>query len=174
VVIKTASGIAHKSDVGGVHLNLDTVDKVRAAYRDLHARFGPRATVAAMVGPGVELALGMVCDPSFGPLVVVGAGGVLVELIADRRVALPPLDGIAARRVLDGLSVRSLLSGSRGHPAVDLTAAADAIVRMSVLAATLGDRLAAVDANPLICRPEGCVAVDALVVPAAAATAGRA
>jgi acyl-CoA synthetase (NDP forming) len=172
VVIKTAaSGLAHKSDVGGVHLNLDTMDKVRTAYQDLRARFGPRATVAAMVGSGVELALGMTSDPTFGPLVVVGAGGVLVELIADRRVALPRLDGPAARRLLDELSVRSLLLGARGRPAVDLAAAADAIARMSVLAAALGDRLAAVDANPLICRPEGCVAVDALVVPAAATDA---
>lgn len=169
VALKTAAGgIAHKSDVGGVHLNLDSVSKVRAAYHDLSGRFGPRATVAAMVGSGVELALGVVADPAFGPLVVVGAGGVLVELLADRRVALPGLDGPAARRMLDGLSVRPLLAGSRGRPAVDLAAVTDAVVRMSVLAAMLGDRLAAVDANPLICRPDGCVAVDALVVPAAA------
>jgi acyl-CoA synthetase (NDP forming) len=169
VVLKTAApGIAHKSDVGGVHRSLDSVSKVRAAYRDVYARFGPRATVAAMVGSGVELAVGMVADPAFGPLVVVGAGGVLVELLADRRVALPELDGPSAQRLLDGLSVRPLLAGTRGRPPIDLAAVSEAIVRMSVLAATLGDGLAAVDANPLICRPDGCVVVDALVVPAAA------
>jgi acyl-CoA synthetase (NDP forming) len=169
VVLKTAAaGIAHKSDVDGVHLNLDGVDKVRVAYQNLRGRFGPRATVAAMVGSGVELALGIVTDPAFGPLVVVGAGGVLVELLADRRVALPHVDGSTARRMLDGLSIRSLLAGARGRPAVDLDAVTDTITQMSVLAVTLGDRLAAVDANPLICRPDGCVVVDALVVPAAA------
>jgi acetate---CoA ligase (ADP-forming) len=168
VVLKTSdAAIAHKSDAGGVHLNLRDAGQVRASYRDLSARFGPRATVAAMVEPGVELALGVVVDPDFGPLVVVGAGGVLVELMADRRVALPRLDRRAARRLLDGLAVRRLLAGHRGRPPVDLTAVADAVVRVSVLARTLGDRLAAVDANPLICGPDGCVAVDALVVPAA-------
>jgi acyl-CoA synthetase (NDP forming) len=167
VVLKTAvAGIAHKSDVGGVHLDLSGAGRVRAAYRDLSARFGPRVTVAAMVESGVELALGVTVDPGFGPLVVVGAGGVLVELMSDRRVALPRLDHTAARRLLDVLAVRPLLSGLRGRPPADLAAVADAIVRLSVLAETLGDRLAALDANPVICGPNGCVAVDALVVPA--------
>jgi len=168
VALKTASpAVAHKSDVGGVRLNLADAVQVRAAYRDLSARFGPRATVAAMVEPGVELALGVVVDPGFGPLVVVGAGGVLVELLADRRVALPHLDHLAARRLLGGLAVHPLLAGHRGRPPADLDAVADAVVRLSVLARALGDRLAAIDANPLICGPDGCVAVDALVIPAA-------
>jgi succinyl-CoA synthetase beta subunit len=167
VVLKTAvTGIAHKSDVGGVHLGLSETGQVRDAYRDLSARFGPRVMVAAMVEPGIELALGVTVDPGFGPLVVVGAGGVLVELMGDRRVALPRLDHYAARRLLDGLAVRPLLSGLRGRPPADLDAVADAVVRLSTLAETVGDRLAALDANPLICGSSGCVAVDALVVPA--------
>jgi acyl-CoA synthetase (NDP forming) len=172
VVLKTAvTGIAHKSDVGGVHLGLTETGQVRAAYRDLSARFGPRAMVAAMVEPGIELALGVTVDPGFGPLVVVGAGGVLVELMGDRRVALPRLDHHAARRLLDRLAVRPLLSGLRGRPPADLDAVADAIVRLSLLAETVGDRLAALDANPLICGASGCVAVDALVVPSITADA---
>jgi acyl-CoA synthetase (NDP forming) len=169
VVLKTAAaGIAHKSDAGGVHLDLRDAHQVRAAYEDLHTRLGPRATVAAMAGAGVELAVGVAVDRGFGPLVVVGAGGVLVELLADRRVALPQLDHHGARRLIDGLAVRPLLAGTRGRPAADLAAVADAVVRMAVIARVLGDLLAAVDANPLVCGPQGCVAVDALVVPAAA------
>jgi succinyl-CoA synthetase beta subunit len=166
VVLKTAAAVAHKSDVAGVHLDLRDEAAVRAAYRALAGRFGPRVIVAQMIPDGVELAVGVVTDPTFGPLVVVGAGGVLVELIGDRRVALPALDGTRALRLLDGLGIAPLLRGDRGRPAVDLDAVAGAIVRMATLAATLGDRLSAVDLNPLICGPQGCVAVDALVVPA--------
>lgn len=166
VVLKTAAAVAHKSDVAGVHLDLRDEPAVRAAYRALAARFGPRVIVAQMIPDGVELAVGIVTDPTFGPLVVVGAGGVLVELIGDRRIALPSLDETRALRLLDGLGIAPLLRGGRGRAAVDIDAVAGAIVRMSTLAATLGDRLSAVDLNPLICGPHGCVAVDALVVPA--------
>ena len=167
VVAKTAAaGFAHKSDAGGVHLGITAEDTLRAAYRQLAATFGPDVTVARQVPAGVELALGVIADPDFGPLVVVGAGGVLVELLADRRVALPPLDTLRAHRLVDGLVLRPLLRGVRGLPAADVNALCDTIVALSVLAVTLGERLAAVDVNPLICGPDGCVAVDALVVPA--------
>jgi acetate---CoA ligase (ADP-forming) len=122
--------------------------------------------VAAMAGPGVELALGVVADPQFGPLVMVAAGGVLVEVLGDRRFALPPVGHGQARAMLDRLAVRPLLDGVRGAPPADLNAVARAVVDLSVLALDLGDRLAAVDVNPLIAGPDGCVAVDALVVPA--------
>lgn len=169
VALKTAAdGIAHKSDVGGVCLDVRDAGAVRGAYAQLHDRFGPSVTVAAMAPPGVELALGITVDPAFGPLVVVGAGGVLVEVLADRRVALPPLDQARAAGTLDDLALAPLLHGVRGAPAVDLAAAAGAIVALSMVAVDLGDLVTAVDVNPLICRPDGCVAVDALVVPAAA------
>jgi hypothetical protein len=122
--------------------------------------------VAAMAGPGVELALGVVADPQFGPLVMVAAGGVLVEVVGDRRFALPPVDHRQALGLLDRLAVRPLLDGVRGAPPADLDAVADALVRLSTLAADLGPALAALDVNPLIAGPDGCVAVDALVVPA--------
>jgi acetate---CoA ligase (ADP-forming) len=90
VALKTAApGVAHKSEVGGVRLGLDGPDRLAAAYADLAARLGPRVLVAAMTGPGVELALGVVADPQFGPLVMVAAGGLLVEVLRDRRFALP-------------------------------------------------------------------------------------
>ena len=165
VALKTAApGVAHKSDVGGVLLGLDGPDRLAAAYADLAGRLGPRVLVAAMAGPGVELALGVVDDAQFGPLVMVAAGGVLVEVLRDRRFALPPVGHRQALAMLDRLAVRPLLDGVRGAPPADLDAVADAIVSLSALALDLGPSLAALDVNPLIAGPGGCVAVDALVV----------
>jgi acetate---CoA ligase (ADP-forming) len=165
VALKTAApGVVHKSDVGGVVLGVDGPDRLAAAYADLATRLGPRVLVAAMAGPGVELALGVVVDPQFGQLVMVAAGGVLVEVLRDRRFALPPVDRRQAMAMLDRLAVRPLLDGVRGAPPADLDAVADAVANLSVLALDLGDRLAALDVNPLVAGPAGCVAVDALVV----------
>jgi hypothetical protein len=118
-----------------------------------------------MAPPGVEIALGIVRDPQFGPLVLVGAGGVLVEVLKDRRLAIPPLDESRARSMVDRLEVRPLLEGVRGQPIADVDAVIRAIVSLSWLATDLGDHLEALDANPVICSPNGCVAVDALVIP---------
>jgi hypothetical protein len=109
--------------------------------------------------------LGIVHDEQFGPLVLVAAGGVLVELLADRGLALPPLDETRARTMIDRLQSRPLLDGVRGAPAADLDALTRAVVAISRLAMDLGDDLAAVDANPVICGSAGCVAVDGLVLP---------
>jgi acyl-CoA synthetase (NDP forming) len=164
VVLKTAApGITHKSDVDGVRVGLTDGEAVRDAYDDVSARLGAEVTVAAMVPPGIEMALGVIVDPTFGPLVLVGAGGVLVEILHDRALALPPLDANAARRIVDRLAVRPILDGVRGAEPADVEALADAIVRLSVLASDLGDVLAAVDVNPVIVGSKGCVAVDALV-----------
>ncbi len=115
--------------------------------------------------PGVELTLGIARDPELGPLVVVGAGGVLVELLADRAVALPPVDRRAARELVDGLRVRALLAGVRGAAPARMDAVLAAITGVSQLAVELGDELAALDVNPLICGPDGAIAVDALAIP---------
>jgi acyl-CoA synthetase (NDP forming) len=96
VVLKTDEpGIAHKSDVGGVLLGLRGPKELAAGYADLAGRLGRRVLVCAAARPGVELALGIVRDPYLGPLIVVGAGGILVELLADRVVALPPVSAAA-------------------------------------------------------------------------------
>jgi acyl-CoA synthetase (NDP forming) len=166
VVLKTAAlGFTHKSDVGGVVLYLRDRAAVLAAYHDLEPRLGPHALVAESAPPGVELALGIVRDPQFGALVMVAAGGVLVEVIGDRLFALPPVDEMRARRLLDRLMVRRLLDGVRGSPPVDIDAITAALVRLSELALDLGDGVEALDINPLIAGPAGCMAVDALVVP---------
>ena len=93
-----------------------------------------------------------------------GGMGVLVEVLRDRRFALPPVDHRQALGLLDRLAVRPLLDGVRGAPPADLDAVADVVVRLSTLAVDLGPALAAVDVNPLVAGPDGCVAVDALVV----------
>jgi acyl-CoA synthetase (NDP forming) len=165
VALKTAApGVRHKTEAGGVHLDLRDPPALRRAYDELAARLGPAVLVQAMAPPGVELALGVVRDPQFGPLVLAAAGGTLVELLADRRLALPPLDRARARRLLERLALRPLLDGFRGTPPADLDALADALVRLSLLATDLGDQLAALDVNPFIAAPTGGVAVDALVL----------
>ncbi len=102
--------------------------------------------------------------PGLGPIVVVGAGGVLVELIGDRRVALPPLDDDSARRMIDRLAIRALLDGLRGAAPADIGGIAAAVVSISQLATELGSGIEALDVNPLLCGPDGVVAVDVLVV----------
>jgi acyl-CoA synthetase (NDP forming) len=164
VALKTAEA-AHKTEVDGVRLGVRDEDALRGAYASLAERLGPRVTVAAMAPPGVELALGVVRDAQFGPLVMAAAGGELIEILRDRRLALPPVDEDRARRLLDRLAVRPLLDGARGRPRADVPAVATAVARVSALAEDLGDLLDAVDVNPLIAGPDGCVAVDALVVP---------
>jgi acyl-CoA synthetase (NDP forming) len=169
VALKTRAG-AHKSDIGGVALNLTGPEALAAAYDRLAERLGPDVTVSAMAQPGVELGLGVVRDAQFGPMVMVAAGGVLIEVLGDRRFALPPIDEPRATAMVDRLAGRTLLDGVRGSPAADLAPIARALVRLSVLAEDLGDHLDALDVNPLICGPNGCVAVDALVIPRKAAT----
>jgi acetate---CoA ligase (ADP-forming) len=159
--------LAHKSDVGGVLLGLADAGAVAAGYRDLAGRLGPRVLVCQTAGAGTELLLGIARDPALGPLIVVGAGGVLAEMLADRVVALPPVDRTGAMRMLRKLRVAALLAGTRGQPPADLEAAAAAIAGLSAIACELGDALDALDINPLICGPSGAMAVDAMAIPAA-------
>tara|TARA_B100000676_G_scaffold265073_1_gene277817 strand:+ start:4211 stop:6298 length:2088 start_codon:yes stop_codon:yes gene_type:complete len=166
VVLKTAMpGIQHKSDVGGVAVRLDGVEAVRAAYDDMAARLGARCLVAPMAPCGVEMVFGLVRDAQFGPLVLVGSGGILVEVLKDSLLAVPPFDEAHALSLIDRLKGRALLDGVRGEASADVPALATMLARFSVLAAELGDSIAELDLNPVITGPDGAVAVDALVVP---------
>jgi acetate---CoA ligase (ADP-forming) len=166
VALKTDnSKIQHKSELDGVRLDIQSADELRRAYRELSGRLGPAVTVAAMAPPGIEMHLGIVGDPTFGPLVLVAAGGVLVEVLHDRVLGLPPLDEAAALRLIDRMKIRPVLDGVRGAAPSDVAALAHAVSRMSVIAEDLGDLIEAIDVNPVIVSPTGCVAVDALVVP---------
>lgn len=170
VVLKGVSrSITHKSDAGLVRLGLADADAVRAAWaalagilRGADGDAPPRVSVQQQVAGVAELILGVRHDADFGPQLLVGFGGVLVEVLKDFRLAAVPLSPAAARALLDGLRLRPLLDGVRGAPAADVDAVVDAIVRLSWLAADLGDRLRELDVNPLIvgARGKGAVAVD--------------
>ena len=169
VVLKTDEpGIAHKSDVGGVRLGLADPGAAGAAYDDLAARLGPRVLVCETAPPGAELALGIVRDAALGPLLVISAGGVLIEIFAERAVLLAPVTRSAAVAALGRLRLAPVLAGTRGQPPADMEAIADAITGLSRLACDLGDALDALDINPLICGPSGAIAADALLIPAPA------
>ena len=163
VALKTVAAL-HKSDVGGVALDLRDETALREAYAAMADSLGPAVTVEPMVGAGVEVSVGMVRDPGFGPLLIVAAGGTLVELLADRVVACPPVSHAGARNLLDGLRIRPLLAGWRGQPPVDIDALAQVIVAFSQMAVEIGDVVDAVEANPVIATPRGVVAVDALLI----------
>jgi acyl-CoA synthetase (NDP forming) len=165
VVLKTAEhGIAHKTEAGGVHLDLGDGAAVAAAYDDLARRLGPAVLVQEMVGKGVEAALGAVNDPDFGPYVMAAAGGILIELLDDRKVALAPVSARKASTMIGGLKLRRLLGGVRGARPVDADALADTLHRLSHLAFDLQEVIGEIDLNPVIVRPSGVVAVDALVL----------
>lgn len=169
VVLKTAvPGILHKSDVGGVVLNLVDADEVRAAYVSLDDRLGAQVLIEPMSIPEVEMALGVVSDPQFGSMVLVAGGGVFIEILGDRQLGLVPIDAPIASRMINKLAIAPILDGVRGRPPVDKAAVATALVGLSDLAADLGDLIAELDVNPLAVSADGCLALDALVIPRSA------
>ena len=165
-VLKTAApGILHKTDVGGVVLNICDEAALTKAYESLAARLGPEALIVTMHTGGVEMALGGLSDSPFGPLVMIGAGGELIELFKDRGVALAPIDRSVSLRLIDELSCRAILDGQRGRSPSDLAGLADALASLSVLMADLGDLVGEVDINPISVGAKGCCVLDALIVP---------
>lgn len=173
VVLKgVSSRIVHKSDAGLVRVGLADRAALEAAYDQVAAaldRGDPGAStclVCEMVRGDAELILGAKLDPQFGPTVMVGAGGVLVELLEDTQLALAPVSPAQAEALLRKLRVHRLLAGYRGKPALDIDAVVDSLVKLARLAHDLGDRLVELDINPLIVRNagNGAVAVDARAV----------
>jgi acyl-CoA synthetase (NDP forming) len=165
-VVLKAVGRLHKSDAGGVVLGLADADAARAAYADLLARLAPPAvSVEEMAGRdgGVELIVGAVRDPKFGPVVMVGLGGVLTEVLDDTTCAIAPVSVGAAERLLRSLRGAPLLLGVRGRPPVDLRALAEAVVLVSRVAAAHPE-LVELELNPVLAGPGGAVALDARIV----------
>jgi acyl-CoA synthetase (NDP forming) len=165
VALKTAAGELHKSDRDGVRLNLANAAALTEAYQDFATRFGPRVLVQQMVPSGIELLLGLVNDPQFGPMLALGMGGIFVEVLHDHRLLLLPTTLEAIHEALLGLRGAALLKGTRGRPPADIEAVVDTAMRLSALAADLGDLIAEIDINPLMALPNGAVAVDALIIP---------
>ncbi len=174
VVLKIESAqITHKSDIGGVALRLSDAREVRAAFTRIQSEVknrAPNATidgivVQRMAGDGVEMILGVKPDPMFGPVVLCGLGGILVELLKDVCVGIPPLTRQDAFAMLARLRGFAMLGGLRGKPPADLDALCNTIVGVSRLAMSLDDQLLGLDINPLIVMPkgQGVIAVDAVV-----------
>ena len=172
VVLKVESpDIPHKTEAGVIALNLRTEAEVRTAYEQVmrNARAvtpAPRITgvlVQPMVPQGTEIMVGARVDPQFGPMIVVGLGGVFVELLKDTSVRLAPVDACEARRMLSELKAQRALQGFRGSEPVNLDKLADVIARVSEFAADQQGRIAELDVNPLICAGERIIAVDALI-----------
>ena len=166
VVMKTAEpGIAHKSDCGGVIVSIENNQSLESAYLDLETRLGKRVLIMPMIGTGVEVSVGMKNDAQYGPLLILAAGGILIELLEDRVFKLAPVNAEQARTMLVQLKVSRLLAGVRGRPAADIDALIDLIVRFSQMIVALSDSIAEIDLNPVIVTQAGCTIVDALVVP---------
>ena len=158
-----APGLVHKSDVGGVRLGLADGDAVHAAYLAMgEALEGAMtgAVVQPMVPPGVELIVGIHNDTAFGPVVVLGMGGVTAELQRDTALAIPPLTDVDIDGLLRSLRGSPLLFGYRNAPPVDVHALADLLARIGQLAETV-EEITELDCNPVVVSPDGAVVVDA-------------
>jgi acetyltransferase len=181
VVMKVESPeIGHKTEAGAIRIGLDRPEAVARAFDEIVARaraYAPSAEICGVlvqetVAGGVETILGMTVDPDYGPCVVFGLGGVLVEVLDDVSLRLPPLGGREAREMVDGLRGRKLLDGVRGRPAADVGAAVEAIRRFADLAVDLADLVEEIDVNPFVLLPQGGRALDCLIVPRRRGTDG--
>jgi acyl-CoA synthetase (NDP forming) len=174
-LVLKALGQVHKSDAGGVVLGLHDEASALASYDDLVARLEPPAvSVEAMadLGSGVELIVGSVRDRTFGPVLMVGLGGIHAEVLADSACALAPVGMDQARDLVLSLRGAALLTGSRGSKPVDLDALAAVVSAVSRVAAEHPE-IAELEINPLLAGPSGALALDARVVLAQPSTSRR-
>jgi acyl-CoA synthetase (NDP forming) len=158
VVVKSAAAGAHKTETGGVALDLDTEDAVRSAFE----RIGGPVLVQPMISGGTELLAGLVQDPVFGPLVAFGPGGVLAELIGQASFRIAPLTDMDAEELVTDGKAGVLVRGFRGAPPANVAALVDLVSRLSRLGLDV-PAVAELDLNPILALPDACVAVDARV-----------
>jgi acyl-CoA synthetase (NDP forming)/GNAT superfamily N-acetyltransferase len=166
VALKAAAGaLVHKTELGGVRLRLQTPEEVAAAFTSMSGEIGDAmggAIIQPMAAAGVETAIGVVADATFGPLIMVGLGGVASDLLADRAFQLLPLTVEAAQRQIRSLRAAPLLFGYRNTPLCDVASFEDMLLRVAQLAANIPE-LAELDLNPVIVSTSGSVAVDVKV-----------
>jgi acyl-CoA synthetase (NDP forming)/RimJ/RimL family protein N-acetyltransferase len=165
LVAKLATPGLHKSDVGGVRVGIADAGALRAAIADFDALGGApgqQVLLQPMIGAGTELIVGAVHDAHCGPLVMIGAGGVLTDVLGDRSFGLAPLTAHDAEQVLGRLRSARLLDGFRGAPVVSRAAVTDVLIRVAALVDDV-PQIAELDLNPLICRTDGLSAVDARI-----------
>ncbi len=172
VALKVVSpNVAHKSDVGGVVLGLESHEEVSEAYDEIISSVQaaqPSATIEGvsvqeMASPGVEVIVGVTTDPQFGPVMMFGLGGIMVEVLGDVAFRLAPLGEGDARDMINEIQGRQVLDGVRGQPPVDVGAIEAMLDRVSAFAAEHPE-VAELDLNPVIASPEGAIAVDARIV----------
>jgi acyl-CoA synthetase (NDP forming) len=164
VVVKlVSSDIIHKSDIGGVVLGVDSPDALESALDSLESAGATQFLVEEMAEGGVELVVGARCDDAFGPVVVVGLGGIAAELLGDVAIRSAPVSPEVAAAMVDDLAAVALLDGFRGAPAVDRADLGRVIASLGALVAS--GRVAEIEINPLRITARGLVALDAVVVP---------
>jgi len=166
VVLKTAvPGISHKSEIHGVHLNLNSDEELRSAYKDLNKRLGPEALLSKMINEeGVEMILGMITDPQFGPMITLGFGGVYAEILKDVVTLMPPFSAETAKQALSALKMQPLLYGFRGSKAVDVESYCKMASKFSLFAVAMRNHICEIDVNPIILGKDICLGLDALMV----------
>jgi acyl-CoA synthetase (NDP forming) len=170
-----SADILHKTDAGGVRLNITSPARASEAYDSIIGdcrKHAPGARidgvmVAPMIRGGLECILGIKRDPVFGPVVMVGLGGIYVEVFRDVALRLAPFGLAEARAMIASLRARALFDGVRGQPPVDKEALARALVSLSDFAVTAGSSIESVDLNPFVVLPDGAIALDAVIIGAA-------
>lgn len=159
-------GILHKSDVGGVLLNITNEEEAQAAYKELSHKLGPRVLFSRMVDGDAEMAFGLVKDEQFGCFVMIAFGGVWIEILKDSQLAKVPVNRDVAERQIANLKMAKVLEGVRGAPPCDVPALIETYIKFSQMVTDLGDDLSEVDINPILVSATGVIAVDSLIVPA--------
>ena len=166
LVLKTARpGVHHKSDLQGVIVNIQNEEELLSAYKEMSGRLGPKVLVAKMQDQdGIEMILGIVNDVQFGPVILMGLGGVHAEVMQDTVTLMPPFDSNMAMQALDKLKMRKILDGTRGQAAVNIQAYCEAAATLSSVAVAFKADIDELDINPLLVTESGCTGLDAMLI----------
>ena len=163
LAIKTAEDHAHKTELDGVILDIQTPEQLTEKYQEISERLGQRSIIQSMAPKGQEIVLGMINDPQFGPLIMLGSGGVNVELLKDKIFVLCPIFEHEANAMIEHLDCYPLINGYRGAAALDKNKLVQCILALSKFCMQYSENILSIDINPLIVHPNGAIAVDGLI-----------